>query len=74
MVRLDHTGKDETKGQRGGSAKSGDVDAIWRLSRVTEVRFRLECTNSRLQITTKSLQPTGTGFPASTTPWKYWAR
>ncbi|GAA1987166.1 hypothetical protein GCM10009817_30840 [Terrabacter lapilli] len=55
VLRLDHTGKDETKGQRGGSAKSGDVDAIWRLTRITEERFRLECTDSRLQISTKSL-------------------
>lgn len=31
-VRLDHTGKDVTRGQRGGSAKAGDVDAVWRLS------------------------------------------
>lgn len=30
-VRMDHTGKDESKGQRGGSAKTGDVDAIWHL-------------------------------------------
>jgi hypothetical protein len=29
MIRLDHSGKDETKGMRGGSAKSGDVDAVW---------------------------------------------
>src|SRR6185369_5973575 len=36
MLRLDHTGKDETKGQRGGSAKSGDVDMVWRMSKVTE--------------------------------------
>lgn len=55
VIRLDHTGKDETKGQRGGSAKSGDVDAIWRLSRVADDRFRLECTDSRLHIATKSL-------------------
>lgn len=36
MIRLDHTGKDESKGQRGGSAKSGDVDAIWRLKKITD--------------------------------------
>jgi hypothetical protein len=43
LIRLDHTGKDETKGQRGGSAKSGDVDMVWRLSKVTETVYRLEC-------------------------------
>lgn len=55
VVRLDHTGKDESKGQRGGSAKSGDVDAVWRLSKITDERFRLECTDSRMTVATKSL-------------------
>lgn len=32
MVRLDHSGKDSTRGQRGGSAKTGDVDAVWSLA------------------------------------------
>jgi hypothetical protein len=32
-VRLDHAGKDSTKGARGGSAKGDDVDVIWRLER-----------------------------------------
>jgi len=32
VVRLDHAGKDTTKGQRGTSAKSADVDAVWALS------------------------------------------
>lgn len=30
-VRLDHAGKDATKGQRGGSAKNDDVDIVWKL-------------------------------------------
>ncbi len=62
-IRLDHSGKDESKGTRGGSAKSGDVDAIWKLTRVTEERFRLECTESRMQIDTKSLQLTRRRLP-----------
>lgn len=32
MVRLDHAGKDPTKGQRGGSAKASDVDLVYRLT------------------------------------------
>jgi hypothetical protein len=55
IIRLDHTGKDQAKGTRGGSAKSGDVDAIWKLTKVTEDRFRLECTESRMEVATKSL-------------------
>src|SRR5262245_19771490 len=30
-VRLDHAGKDPTKGQRGSSSKGDDVDVVWRL-------------------------------------------
>lgn len=55
LVRLDHSGKDETKGQRGGSAKSGDVDAIWRMSKINETTFRLDCEAARLPITEKTL-------------------
>jgi hypothetical protein len=49
MIRLDHSGKDESKGQRGGSAKSGDVDAVWRLSVVGE-GVRLICEAHRFPI------------------------
>lgn len=63
MIRLDHSGKDETKGTRGGSAKSGDVDAIWRLTRVTDSRFLLECTDSRMQMSTKSMHLTRHHIP-----------
>ena len=31
VLRLDHQGKDASKGQRGSSAKDGDVDTVWRL-------------------------------------------
>lgn len=32
-ARLDHAGKDITKGQRGSSAKGDDVDVVWRLTK-----------------------------------------
>lgn len=35
-VRLDHAGKDPTKGQRGGSAKGDDVDVVWRLQQADD--------------------------------------
>lgn len=54
-VRLDHTGKDESKGMRGGSAKNGDVDAAWQLSAVSDDLFVLECTANRLPIGEKRL-------------------
>ena len=55
MIRLDHTGKDETRGQRGGSAKSGDVDAVWRMSKVTDDTFRLDCEANRMPVMEKTL-------------------
>ncbi|WP_009477401.1 AAA family ATPase [Rhodococcus sp. JVH1] len=36
IVRLDHLGKDATKGVRGSSAKNDDVDAVWLLTQKSE--------------------------------------
>jgi hypothetical protein len=48
VLRLDHPGKDEDRGQRGSSAKDGDVDTIWRMSEVVRDKvFRLDRTKSR---------------------------
>lgn len=51
-VRLDHTGKDLTKGMRGGSAKYGDVDVAWSMlpAGAGETTFKLECVANRLPI------------------------
>ena len=55
LIRLDHSGKDETKGQRGGSAKSGDVDAVWRMSRASDDLYDLVCEANRLPIHERQL-------------------
>jgi len=55
LIRLDHAGKDATKGQRGGSAKAGDVDMVWRLSKVTETTYRLDCEMKRMEIAAEML-------------------
>jgi hypothetical protein len=55
LVRLDHSGKDTTKGQRGGSAKSGDVDVVWHLTEVASATLRLDLEASRLLITEKTI-------------------
>ena len=48
VLRLDHPGKDESRGQRGSSAKDGDVDTIWRLAKDRDqVTFRFTRTKSR---------------------------
>ena len=36
LIRLDHQGKDPTKGQRGSSSKGDDLDLVWRLSQSEE--------------------------------------
>lgn len=53
LLRLDHTGKDESKGQRGGSAKSGDVDLVWNLETVVKGdTYTLRCPGlNRVEIT-----------------------
>ena len=42
LLRLDHPGKDVTRGTRGSSAKKGDVDSEWLLSKTSESTFELE--------------------------------
>jgi len=49
MIRLDHSGKDGSKGQRGGSAKSGDVDAVWRMTREEDM-VTLKCEAERFPV------------------------
>lgn len=56
LIRLDHAGKDEAKGQRGGSAKSGDVDAVWRMSRIDDDLYELSCEANRFPIDPESRQ------------------
>ena len=47
VLRLDHSGKDLTRGQRGSSAKADDVDAVWSLVHRTGTKFDLRRTHSR---------------------------
>jgi hypothetical protein len=54
-IRLDHTGKDEDKGQRGGSAKTGDIDAVWKLSVIDEFQLKLHCDIARMPVAEKDL-------------------
>jgi hypothetical protein len=64
LIRLDHTGKDGTKGERGGSAKRGDIDASWLLTEVVkDERYRLECVKNRFQLETKELALIRHEFP-----------
>lgn len=48
VLRLDHPGKDEARGQRGSSAKDGDCDTIWRLTEVVKnLKYRLRREKNR---------------------------
>ncbi len=46
--RLDHAGKDPTKGQRGSSAKAGDVDLVWELNVRDGGAVRMRATHRRV--------------------------
>lgn len=54
-IRLDHSGKDRDKGMRGGSAKYGDVDAVWRLTLLNENTVHLECTDNRMPVPVRTI-------------------
>jgi RecA-family ATPase len=64
-IRLDHTGKDADKGMRGGSAKYGDVDAVWRLTATggASETVTLHCTDKRMVIDETELVLTRRTFP-----------
>jgi hypothetical protein len=47
VLRLDHPGKDDSRGQRGSSAKLGDIDTLWKLSSESEDLLTLEREKSR---------------------------
>lgn len=49
MLRLDHSGKDASKGQRGSSDKAGDVDAVYKLEQSFDSKtITLTCTHKRI--------------------------
>jgi len=53
-IRIDHVGKDATRGARGGSAKTGDLDLIWTLEQSgPDNSFKLTNTKSRVRIEDK---------------------
>lgn len=50
-LRLDHTGKDVTKGARGSSAKRGDPDLVWSMEDCKAATFALKCRKQRTPLT-----------------------
>lgn len=48
LLRLDHSGKNLKKGQRGSSAKDSDVDQVYRLTQVSENQVNLKREKNRL--------------------------
>lgn len=47
FIRVDHAGKDTSKGQRGSSAKNDDVDVVWQMT-ATDGGFLLEAKKRRM--------------------------
>jgi hypothetical protein len=65
VIRLDHEGKDASNGARGSSAKSDDVDAVWRLSKSGGVST-LKCQFARINWLPSSVRlemTSGGGLP-----------
>jgi hypothetical protein len=46
-LRLDHPGKDLERGQRGSSAKDGDVDTVWLIDKISQTGVNFERRKSR---------------------------
>lgn len=65
VLRLDHTGKDTAKGQRGTSAKSGDVDLVWRYEEIAPGQFLLSNEKHRIRINELSLNIQRTESPTT---------
>jgi hypothetical protein len=59
-VRLDHYGKDQSKGSRGSSAKTQDVDHVWELSVQASNTFPEQATGTELIVTHLKLNRTYT--------------
>jgi hypothetical protein len=53
FLRIDHSGKDADKGQRGGSNKSTDVDIVWRLEKISDDEFTLTNEKERTRVPEK---------------------
>jgi hypothetical protein len=47
VLRLDHPGKDLERGQRGSSAKDGDVDTVWLVDKISQTGINFERRKSR---------------------------
>jgi hypothetical protein len=47
FLRIDHAGKDATRGQRGSSAKNDDVDLVWEMTARDAGSYQLRATKRR---------------------------
>lgn len=48
FLRIDHSGKNAERGQRGGSNKATDVDLVWRLEKTGDDEFLLKNEKARI--------------------------
>lgn len=62
FARLDHAGKDPTRGQRGSSAKGDDVDLVWKLE-LTDNGIRLKRDLTRISWAKESVSFAQTDEP-----------
>lgn len=72
-LRIDHSGKDLERGQRGSSAKVDDVDVVWQLVPRDAARFTLRATHKRIQWVPDAVELCQThdplGYAVATDSW-----
>lgn len=61
VVRIDHFGKDKSKGGRGGSSKTQDVDSVYEMKKTQGGGFVLERTHTRSGLGPETLEFNRTG-------------
>ena len=70
MIRIDHAGKDITRGARGSSAKRDDVDVVWNLTALDAGAIQLKAEKRRISWVPETLRLTRHGEDDSNLHWR----
>ena len=70
MIRIDHAGKDITRGARGSSAKRDDVDIVWNLTALDAGAIQLKAEKRRVSWVPEQIRLTRHGEDDNQLHWK----
>ena len=70
MIRIDHAGKDITRGARGSSAKRDDVDIVWNLTALDDGAIQLKAEKRRVSWVPEQIRLTRHGEDDNQLHWK----